>query len=152
MLRLSLEGRPPPNPLLTPALFFFFQVRSADQIVVVAGKGIVAQGSHDELLSSSPAYAELVKRQLQGGASCDTSKEGGGDHDEEEGGGRAVGAGAPGAASLGNRRGGGGGGSGDDDDDDDGDWAAKGFAGEAPGTAPSAGKAPSAGAVLQATM
>jgi hypothetical protein len=39
-------------------------VRNADKIVVIADHGIQAMGTHDELMTSSTHYADLVKRQL----------------------------------------------------------------------------------------
>lgn len=42
-------------------------VRNADQIVVIADHAVSAVGTHDELLSSSAIYADLVKRQLSAG-------------------------------------------------------------------------------------
>eukprot|EP00747_Dinoflagellata_sp_TGD_P016302 gnl/TRDRNA2_/TRDRNA2_125020_c0_seq1.p1 gnl/TRDRNA2_/TRDRNA2_125020_c0~~gnl/TRDRNA2_/TRDRNA2_125020_c0_seq1.p1 ORF type:complete len:658 (+),score=119.57 gnl/TRDRNA2_/TRDRNA2_125020_c0_seq1:83-2056(+) len=42
-------------------------VRHADQIVVIDGGGIDAVGSHDELMSSSSKYQDLVRRQLSSG-------------------------------------------------------------------------------------
>ncbi len=40
-------------------------VRDADLIVLLDGGEIVAQGTHDELLSSSPLYGEIVDSQLK---------------------------------------------------------------------------------------
>jgi hypothetical protein len=41
------------------------QVRNADKIVLIADQSVQAMGSHDELIASSQAYGDLVKRQLQ---------------------------------------------------------------------------------------
>jgi hypothetical protein len=46
---------------------FIFQVRSADQIVVIADHSVSAMGTHESLLESSSIYADLVKRQLSAG-------------------------------------------------------------------------------------
>ena len=53
-------------------------VRHADRIVLLAGGKVAASGTHDELMESSPAYAELVRNQLQAGSSSSSSNGGNG--------------------------------------------------------------------------
>jgi ATP-binding cassette subfamily B multidrug efflux pump len=46
-----------------------FTIRDADQIVVLEDGAMVGLGTHDELLSSCPTYAEIVASQLRAEAS-----------------------------------------------------------------------------------
>jgi ATP-binding cassette subfamily B protein len=39
-------------------------IRDADRILVLEDGALVAAGTHDELLASSPEYAEIVESQL----------------------------------------------------------------------------------------
>ena len=45
-------------------------VRNADMILLLDGGKIVAQGTHEELLESSPIYAEIYHSQLIGDAAA----------------------------------------------------------------------------------
>jgi len=46
-------------------------VLSADKIIVLEGSRIVAEGTHDELLASSPVYREIYDSQLGSGVLSD---------------------------------------------------------------------------------
>jgi ABC-type hemin transport system ATPase subunit len=41
-------------------------VRDADEILVLDGGRVAAQGTHEELLADSPIYVEIYSSQLQG--------------------------------------------------------------------------------------
>jgi ATP-binding cassette subfamily B protein len=80
-------------------------VRSADKIFVIDGGVVAAEGTHEQLLASSPLYARLVRRQLEWASSGEVGQPppplGAADDAGAAAGAAAAGAAAAGAAAAG---------------------------------------------------
>lgn len=44
--------------------FYYFSLRAADKVIVLKEGEIVGEGTHNELIESSPVYKEIIESQL----------------------------------------------------------------------------------------
>ncbi|WP_199171179.1 MULTISPECIES: hypothetical protein [unclassified Petrotoga] len=49
---------------MTMMPFYYFSLRAADKVIVLKEGEIVGEGTHNELIESSPVYKEIIESQL----------------------------------------------------------------------------------------